>query len=78
MTWNFPYYSKNQTEEKEYTMRIERERKYSEWDMPETPDSVSNWKLWSEVKTKGQDKKELSKTLIFKLTLALFINSIRA
>lgn len=56
----------------------ERERKYSGWNITEIPDSVSNWKLWSEVKTKGQDKKELSKTLIFKLTLALSINSIRA
>lgn len=56
----------------------ERERKYSEWDITEIPDSVSNWKLRSEVKTKGQDKKELSKTLIFKLTLTLSVNSISA
>ena len=82
MTRNFPYNSKNQTEEKEYDLRIERDRKYSEWDMVVSKclilELISSWKFESGVQKKGQDNKELLKTLIVKLMSALFINSIRA
>lgn len=33
MASNFTYYSKNGTEEKEYALRIDRERECSKWDM---------------------------------------------
>ena len=62
MTWNFPYYSKNQKEEKEYALRIERERKYSEWgdfELSEMLHSANDWKFGSGVQTKGQDNKAL-------------------